>query len=381
MEWMTDLYNNVANFPDRCLSEITIPGTHDAGCYIDHNSIFTSFIDSMSRTQTHNVAQQLDGGIRYFDIRPAVYSSTEFWTYHGKFALGYWGDRIDGATGILAQVSNYLDNLAPGSRELIILNIAHFYKFSNENHERLVRLIGEMLASHLVPHTQQKVGLFSVPIRTLLTDAHGAVKPRVAIIYDGALDEDIEDYILENDLPEGFFKVSPKYEDENIPPGNKVFLFDQYSNTADMNDLQDNQLEKLDDRTDFRFTTKSWGNKDGNWYADALGYAGSANTMHVLSWTLTPQPWGTPINAATNQANPALEAFFTGNNWGGAPYSPVTQKKVNIIYVDMYQSQLLVSAVGSIRNGWPVPVALADYLNRYTFNAARQPQWAGWGNL
>ncbi|KVN36185.1 hypothetical protein WJ63_02445 [Burkholderia pyrrocinia] len=79
--WMTQLFANYLQ--NRPLSAITIPGTHDSGCYVN-----SMRLARMARTQTADMAAQLAGGIRYFDLRPAIARNGTYWTYHG---VPYWG--------------------------------------------------------------------------------------------------------------------------------------------------------------------------------------------------------------------------------------------------------------------------------------------------
>jgi hypothetical protein len=60
-KWMND-----PTLKDKRLQELTIPGTHDSGTY----SLNLAGIEHpISKTQTLNVADQLNAGIRFFDIR------------------------------------------------------------------------------------------------------------------------------------------------------------------------------------------------------------------------------------------------------------------------------------------------------------------------
>lgn len=360
--WMTNLFNNENGFPVRPLHQITIPGTHDAGCYIDHGNYF----NFLSRTQTETIGQQLTGGIRYFDIRPCKTGNNEFWTYHGMF---YWGARLDGAGGILEQVRDFLNAGGTGNRELVILNISHFSKFNEAAHALLIQRIQATLGNHLVPHTQAELNLFNDPYQQVLTDRAGTVAPRVAILYDGALDTNKETYIEMNNLPAGFFKLSPKYN-ANLNAVNQVFLFDQYSNSAVMeSDLVrtgviPNQMKKLNERQKYYYTNKSWGNGLPKWTANGLGTTAVNGTMHLFSWTLTPQPYTDPITAANNDANPMLLDQFTDDNWSDeSPYDPTVDKKINIIYADDYASETY-AGVNVARQNLAMPVAISEFLNR-----------------
>lgn len=360
--WMTTLWNNEPNFPCRSLRQITIPGSHDAGCYVNH--VYGNF---QSRTQTEDIQQQLAGGIRYFDIRPYQANwlwGRSFWTYHGPF---YSGGQIDGPTGILAQVANFMGGLGPGDRELVILNISHFWRFGNADHVALINAITAALGPHLVPHTQNAVNLVDASLLTLLTDpVNNNIASRVAVIYDGALDTGQERYITANvnALPAGFFTISPKY----LPGAHQIFLFDQYANSGNLATMQANQLNKLRNRQNF---AQPYG---GNWMANAVG--GVASTLHLFSWTLTPQPWSDPLTAAQTLSNPALLNVFSHNagGWQGAGgnYDPAADPKINILYVDDYSSLAYNNPAGSPFNGVAMPVAVAARLN---VGPAWPPNW------
>ncbi len=381
--WMTTLNNNVAlGFGARSLHEITIPGTHDAGCYIDRGQLR----NFLSRTQSvgQNIGAQLAGGIRYFDIRPCTHGA-QYWTYHGP----YWGDRLDGPLGIINQVLGFMAGLGPGDRELVILNISHFYRstmlnyaFTNADHAALTGFITATLGAHLVPHTQAAINLFNAPYLNILTDpVTGVAQSRVAIIYDGALDTAAEPWITAAaapgaaaPLPAGFFAITPKYATPN-----GIRLFDQYANKRWVDDgylytgMRTDQLDKLRNRANYNYPAAFGG---GPWAANAAG--GVAGTLHLFSWTLTPQPLSDPLTVAMNDSNPVLVPLFNAaNGWvgAGALYDPLVDPKINILYVDRYESHAHAHG-GCAMNGWANPVALAMHLNSYT--AAAPPVWPGW---
>lgn len=381
MPWMTTLWNDatlVPAFQNRPLSAITIPGTHDAGCYIDRGWVGNMF----SRTQTQTVQQQLQGGIRYFDLRPKMYNG-EIWTYHGA----YYGDRMDGIGGILDQVAVFMNGLLAGDRELVILNISHFSGFGDPDHLALIAEIILRLGAHLVPHPQSganAVDLFQDQLVNVLTAPAGGAASRVVVLYDGALDRPIETFI--NDvfagtvavpgavgatLPAGFFVLSPKY----APVANQIWLFDWYADAQDVDTLRTNQLAKLRNRTNYRYDNFAgvvparWPGGNANWVtANAVG--GVASTLHLFSWTQTPQkrtnPFATrdPVAVAANETNPLLLDVFNNpaRGWTGVNYDPAVDLKINIIYVDNYAS-LMHTAVGTPWTGLAMPVAIAARLN------------------
>ena len=60
--WMRPLDDNLF------LSRLSIPGAHDAAT----SSCSSSGMTGSAHTQTYTIAQQLERGVRFFDLRPAV---------------------------------------------------------------------------------------------------------------------------------------------------------------------------------------------------------------------------------------------------------------------------------------------------------------------
>jgi hypothetical protein len=378
--WMTAVRAATAGglspFGNRPLNMITLPGTHDAGCYTN------SWFHQMGKTQTQTVANQLLGGVRYFDLRP-IYYNGQFWIYHGNAWVGYYGGRLDGGAGIIQDVAAFMGGLG-GAHELVILNISHFRNFNAGAHCLLIREIENRLGPHLVPHTQNLTNLFNTTFDAIRTDGAGVVASRVAILYDGALDTGREAYIMANvnQLPAGFFTLSPKY----VPAVNPIFLFDQYANSNVLGTMQADQMAKLNNRNIYPYTVQGWGGGAGNWTANtpyAMPPVGIVDTCHLFSWTLTPFPFS-PVTVAQNTTNPALEGWFSGNHWPiGAPargYDPLQDQRINVIYVDDYGSTVHACAagVGCPRNGWAAPVALSEFINANFIPGGGWPGWAGY---
>jgi hypothetical protein len=380
-DWMT-LLNAVIG--TRNLHDITIPGTHDAGCYIPQME------PKYSQTQTQDIFQQLYEGIRYFDLRPRK-RDREFWTYHGP---AYRGGRLDGPAGIFHDVANFMASgpVAAG-QELVVLNVSHFDSFNGDDHRRLINEILNHLGQCLVPNNQTNLSLLNSPYNAVLTAPGGAPTSRVAVLYDGALDTSLQSLSLvqpNGGLPDGFFKLSPKYAG-----GNQIFLFDKYADKMDVNRMQTDQMTKLANRAAQRYSTEPWAPAPpalaafwtaNNPHAPPPPGIGILNTWHLFSWTLTPQPWGTPLHYAQTYANPFLEGWFTGNHWptgiGGATrgYNPLQDQRINVIYVDHYRSHQhggCAAGVGCPRNNFPVPVALCEFINR-NFTVAPWPGWAAY---
>jgi len=221
------------------------------------------------------------------------------------------------------------------------------------------------------------------PYGQLLADPNPAnqMQSRVVILYDGALDTAVEDYVMRNSLPAGFFKISPKYERFTdalaIPNNLKIYLFDQYSAKRWVTDgiaykgMRSNQLEKLRNRTQCEYGKSLKVNGSSNWNADAVG--GTVSTLHLFSWTLTPQPTSYPVDVARDESNQELLPTLKGNNWGfntnTRAYDPTQDEKINIVYVDHYAShgtqQVNVINGNNVPAGTALPVAIAAKLNEY----------------
>ena len=75
--WMRSLDDNLF------LCRLSIPGAHDAAT----SSCSTSGISGSAHTQTYTIAQQLERGVRIFDLRPA-WDGTNMMIYHGIVSTG-----------------------------------------------------------------------------------------------------------------------------------------------------------------------------------------------------------------------------------------------------------------------------------------------------
>jgi|GEM_PF-1037141 len=374
MPWMTQLFNSEqANsdaargpFPQRPLHRIALPGTHDSGCYLDQ-----SWSNAFSKTQKQDISSQLSGGIRYFDIRPKYLGDKQFTTYHGAL---YYGGMLTGEQGILRQIRAFFDELDKDDRELVILNISHFSSFSDQVHQQFITKLVEEFDDFLLPYTQDQINLFDAEYQQLLTDVKGGAQSRIAVLYDGALDTPQENYIAKriqakDTFPKGFFVVAPKY----ISPANNIFLFDQYANKIYVEDwgifkgMQPDQYDKLTHRNNYNYAPNSnWivpPDYDPHWTVNAP--LGVESTMHLLSWTLTPQSvGGDPITYADTYANPALAGFFsTESRWADdQSYDSVKDPQINIVYVDDYRS-VVHNNPDSPSDELAMPVAIAIQIN------------------
>jgi hypothetical protein len=129
-DWMSEIY---ANNPNKPLRQIIIPGTHDTGTdRMTSSSQLSSTMDGIvkiaprgalvtwSKTQDRTMHQQLNDGIRYFDLR--VENTPQGWmTYHGLLS--------NYLTDMLEQLARFVEN---HPREIILLDFQALANFNND---------------------------------------------------------------------------------------------------------------------------------------------------------------------------------------------------------------------------------------------------------
>lgn len=78
--WMSKLKSELS------LTDLSIPGTHDSGTYGD--LIGTDLFEAYAKCQNHHFKQQLEDGIRFFDIRIGMFMGN-LHIIHGSFPAEY----------------------------------------------------------------------------------------------------------------------------------------------------------------------------------------------------------------------------------------------------------------------------------------------------
>jgi len=142
--WITPLDDNVY------VSQMSIPGTHDAGT--GEGMSWGIIGKDLGQTQSKTLSEQLNMGIRAFDLRPAVYKATVFssanlYIYHGVVRT------LVTFNTALSYFTNYLDN-NPG--EFIIITMRHESEAadigqSQTNWSSLMVSAFNNISSYLVP--------------------------------------------------------------------------------------------------------------------------------------------------------------------------------------------------------------------------------------
>lgn len=84
---------------DALLTELALPGTHDSGTFTSSIPIVNAFV----KTQVLTFSEQLEYGIRFFDIRMR-HTENQFELYHGSWSLGImFSDFLDAVTKFLRE--------------------------------------------------------------------------------------------------------------------------------------------------------------------------------------------------------------------------------------------------------------------------------------
>lgn len=134
-KWMEEIQDDIC---DSTLKDLAIPGSHNSGCYRMASAIASPW----TACQSHDIANQLQFGIRYFDLRFGYFAGCaedEFRVMHH-----HWSSRV-----YLEEVlSSFVQFLEKNTKEILILHFRHLYYFTPQAHvkfrERLLNSLGHM---------------------------------------------------------------------------------------------------------------------------------------------------------------------------------------------------------------------------------------------
>lgn len=102
--WMSHLKDGT------CLTTLSIPGTHDTMAF----QKIKTFADQFANTQSGNLRQQLDAGVRFIDIRARHYRNA-FEMHHGAVYLGH------NFTSVVQMLEGFLSG--PGKDEVVVMRL------------------------------------------------------------------------------------------------------------------------------------------------------------------------------------------------------------------------------------------------------------------
>ncbi len=275
-DWMHQFNTANSSFFQKTLSQICLAGAHDAGMSMLHKSTSLSN-ECNTQTQSHNIGDQLKYGVRYFDLRPAIWSSDKQTIYMGHFsdwpALGEEGSTGESLSNVLSAIANFMNNDTNGG-EIVVLKFSHFISqdgsgFTNALLTSLISLINTAIGDYMYTNTNSSVNLGNVKLQDIINSGK-----RVICLFTAT------------DTPDDGNTFTSSQMNAVINPANGIFsfgdnnssanyrLYDQYANDHDYNDMISNQL--------------------GKW----IEFVRSNGSMFLYSYTLTSTTGGVIANAA-----------------------------------------------------------------------------------
>lgn len=153
--WMKQLSPYIDNLS---INNIILPGTHDSGTSsITDKSPFAQdatdimkkinwmgpkTLAGLSKTQDKNIKEQLELGVRYFDLRvaPNPNDNNELYFVHAKYG--------DSASIAIKDIKNFIES---HDREIVILDFQHLYGMNKDNYRNLMSLLRDNLKNYMAP--------------------------------------------------------------------------------------------------------------------------------------------------------------------------------------------------------------------------------------
>jgi hypothetical protein len=308
--WMTQSIGQIGLLP---LRSVAVPGAHDSGMSTLTNSTIGSN-SCNTQTQSVDIFQQLNDGVRYFDFRPVTWpGSADF--YHGHFSAGvgrYWASAMNDLGQFIQQQGS--------ENEVVVFKLSHFLQLSQappfgvtisgqpfglDNFNDLVNAIQSGLGSSLFTSDDPNISLNDTTIADLT-----ATQGRIIVVLD-----------LGSGFPQEYVNPSQgifSYNDLGNGSANLV-VYDNYYGASDLNGMEADQLAKFQ------------------------AFTPAPGTSFLLSWTLTQtNPLSsTCISDLAAQANAVLmDAMQSWVDQGAIS----AQKRPSVVYSDFIADQSVALA-------------------------------------
>jgi hypothetical protein len=270
--WMEQQLPDLGN---QTLKTLVLPASHDAAMYVTGSGTF-------GKTQDLSIGQQLEYGIRYFDLRPS-WTGGEFYFYHGFH-------HVRGASlkDVLSQVALFMRS---AGKELVILKFSHYDRFNEKVYQGLVKEIVDALEPWLYETNSR---LAEVSLADFLR--YGGV---VLVLCDEA-------YPVKQPT-KGIYVY--RDWDSSDPANGDLRVYDKYSNTTSFPQMQTDQSNKFriyDARCFYRQDVRC--------------------DLFLLSWTLTPPSGVWPVSKEANR--------HLGTGLARIPVPNPIGRVINLLYVD-----------------------------------------------
>ncbi|KAK6100883.1 Phosphatidylinositol-specific phospholipase C X domain family protein [Brugia pahangi] len=152
-DWMSEL---PAAARDKPIMTLAIPGSHLSGTcnlkedseitpdqtwcvrVLDSNDMIRKAVYNWSKVQTISIKQQLEAGIRFLDVQVA-YINEDIYVVHGlrSMEIRELFKRVD-------------DFLSVHPKEIVLIDINHFYEFREQHHDKLLDMISNLFGDRLI---------------------------------------------------------------------------------------------------------------------------------------------------------------------------------------------------------------------------------------
>ena len=178
--WMSRL---LQEFPDEDikLSDICLPGSHDAGMYILRSCKLGNACNT--QTQELNMKRQLEAGYRIFDLRP-VFAGQKVFAYHYNECGGV-GCRGD----LMENIFNYTNEFLDKNKEVVILLFDHFCQIGPDD-DTFLNLLNSTLGDKIYKETDYEEYYYDWTLRKILGDNPKTGK--VILMYQGNYPNTVE---------------------------------------------------------------------------------------------------------------------------------------------------------------------------------------------
>ena len=302
--WMKDNYESLKF---KCLYEVTLPGTHDSGAYdLNHipcpgdglpriinwiqtnvpTAFTTNVIHEWSKTQALSIGEQLNHGIRFFDLRIAGYRN-DFYIHHGNL-----GPCL---SDIFHELHTFMSSV---ERELVIISVSHMKGMDDFSHTQFMELIIRKLGPFLYQNMSSDLtSLRTTQIQDILENG-----PKIVCIYG-----------------DPYLRSHPN---QNFWPSE--LIYDHWSDTNEIDVLMTDQQRRLHD------------------------HPGSASQLFELQWIFSPQIKDI-VAALKDKLNPIksyvptlLPMTQTPNHWLKHFIESNHGYHINIIIVDFCEESDVV---------------------------------------
>jgi len=366
--WMK---RHLETFGPTPLNQMVITGSHDAGMsMINGHTLFGTTCNTV--TQERQIIDQLEHGIRYFDIRPVIGSPVI--GNGGQLLTGHYGKQKIKPPGIpvtvktwqgangqsIASIVDQINNFNRLSNELIVLRISHdlntdnnYRGFNTGEWERLFSALDGIndLYKEPVGSAGTLVDTRKLNERNLgdfILDSQGNPRSAVLLVFDVS---NSNSALLNSRLGQGF------YGKDSFP------VFDNFADKNDVMKMASDQLQKMFSHSNEYFLL-SWTLTQNS---DQATFCSIGNKIPCIKYKNVRWVGRVPYPSFCKQDS-ILSLAGKANNKLNEKLIPYISKKhfPNIIYVDRVENTLAATTAMAINQfiSLPLPASPQWILNR-----------------